>query len=124
MAVITYPAIVRNGKVEPVTPLDLPDGSEVYVVVPATITERVTRRKANGWLVSDVGNLAMADKGTLVQTEQGWVWHFEVYITSVNHAPWGPIGTVDALTSTGVIVEPEQTKAVLYQNGRSYQRPA
>jgi hypothetical protein len=30
MTVTTYPAIIRNGKVEPVAPLELPEGSEAH----------------------------------------------------------------------------------------------
>lgn len=123
MSVATYPAIVRNGKVELITPLSAPEGSEVYVVVPTTMTARVARRKANGWLISEVGNMLMADHAVLLQTGHEWVWRFEVFITALTHQPWGPIGTVDVDTATGHVINPEQTKDLLSQNGRSYQNP-
>ena len=75
--------------------MELPDGTEVYVFVPSSVTARVAKRIANRWLISEVGNLLMADNGSLVATEQGWVWQFEVYITSIAHKAWGPIGTLD-----------------------------
>ena len=119
MTVATYPAVVRNGKVELTVPLPAPEGSEVYVVVPTIITERIAKRKANGWLVREVGNLLMANHGTLVQTESDWVWRFAIFITSPSHEPEGPIGALDINASTGVLVDPEQTKALLYRQGRA-----
>jgi hypothetical protein len=123
MTVATYPAIVRNGKVELATPLLAPEGSEVYVVVPTTMTAHIAKRKVNGWLISEVGNMLMADHAVLLQTEQDWVWRLDVFITALSHEPWGPIGTVDVNTATGHVINPEQTKALLYQNGRNYQNP-
>jgi hypothetical protein len=123
MCVTTYRGIVRGGKVEPVSPLDLPDGSEVYVVVPENISARVAKRKANGWLVGYVGNMLMAGDGTLVRGEQEWVWRLDVYITSLSHEPWGPIGTVDVDATSGAIIDAERTKALLYERGRAYPRP-
>ena len=34
------------------------------------VSARVAKRRANSWLVSYVGNLLMADEGTLVQVGQ------------------------------------------------------
>ncbi len=118
MTVATYPAIVRNGKVELTTPLLAPEGSEVYIVVPTTMTARLARRKANGWLISEVGNMLMADHAVLRQTDHDWVWHLDVFITALSHEPWGPIGTVDVDTATGHVINPEQTKALIYHRTR------
>lgn len=86
MAVTTYPGIIRGGKVVATTDLKLPDGTEVYVVVPSAVTSTVAKRTANGWLISEVGNLLMADNGSLVETERRlpnfgspgmkWRWHW------------------------------------------------
>ncbi|MEZ4868809.1 MAG: hypothetical protein R3C14_46220 [Caldilineaceae bacterium] len=119
MSVATYSAIIRNGKIEPTTALELPEGSEVYVVVPSVITARVAKRKANGWLISEVGNLLMADHGILAQTDQGWIWRYGVYMTSLTHEPWGPIGEVIVSATSGEIMDPEQTKMdLLYHRAR------
>ena len=123
MSVTTYPAVIRNGKVEAKTALELPEGSEVYVVAPSTMTAALAKRRANGWLISEVGNLLLADDGMLVAANEHWVWRFAVYMTAPTHEPWGPIGTVDISAASGAIVAPEQTKMQLYAHGRTYQRP-
>lgn len=46
MSSTTYRGIVRNSKIEPTPAVELPEGSEVYVVVPAAITAHVAKRKA------------------------------------------------------------------------------
>lgn len=127
MSLTTFLGIVRNGKIEPTTPVELLEGSEVYVIVPTGITLHVAKRKANGWLVGYVGNMLSADHGLLIQVgnpeSPEWVWRFEVFITSLAHEPWGPIGTVDINATSGVILNDEQTKAMLFERGRTYQRP-
>jgi hypothetical protein len=124
MAVITYPAIVRNGKIEPVTPLDLPDGSEVYVVAQVDIDARTARRKANGWLVDHVGNLVMADDGALVQKDERWIWRFNAYMTSPAHPPRGPIGQVELNATTGEILSDQHTITDMYERARHLTYPA
>jgi hypothetical protein len=112
---------VRNGKIEPTSAVELPEGSEVYVVVTTDVTERNAKRKANSWLVGYVGNMLMADGGSLVQMgspdSPQWVWRFDVFVTSLTHEPSGPIGTVDVDASSGTIVNGDQTKAILYFTG-------
>ena len=120
MAVTTYPGIIRSGKVVATTEMELPDGTEVYVVVPSSVTPRVAKRIANRWLISEVGNLLMADNGSLVASEQGWVWQFEVYITSVAHKAWGPIGTLNVSTVSSEVIDTEKTKIYLSERGRTY----
>ena len=88
------------------------------------VSARVAKRRANSWLVSYVGNLLMADEGMLVQVGQEWVWRLSVSMTSLIHEPWGPIGSVDIDATSGVIVNAEETRALLYERGRTYQRPA
>jgi hypothetical protein len=127
MSLTTYRGIVRNGKIEPTPAVDLPEGSEVYVVVPSGITAQIAKRKANGWLVGYVGNMLMADHGELVQVgsfdSPAWVWRFEVFVTSLIHDPSGPIGTLDVDAASGAIVDGDQTKAMLYERGRTSQHP-
>jgi hypothetical protein len=48
-----------------------------------------------------------------------WVWRFDVFVTSLAHEPFGPIGTIDVDEMSGAIVDGEQTKAKLYARGRA-----
>jgi hypothetical protein len=127
MSLTTYRGIVRNGKIELTPGIEFPEGSEVYVVVPTGITERIAKRKANGWLIGHVGNMLMADHGVLVQlgspSDSEWAWRFEVFVTSLSHEPSGPIGTVDVDANSGAIMDGEQAKMILYERGRASQRP-
>ena len=114
MTLTTFRGVVRNGKVEPAQPFALPDGSEVYVVVPTAVTYSAAKRKANAWLVNEIGNLLMADSGELARLGERWTWRFGVYITAPSHEPRGPIGVVDVDASGGEILDPQRTKTVLY----------
>lgn len=124
MSVTTYRAVIRRGKVEAMGEIELPDGTEVYVVASPSLNGPAAKRIANRWLISAVGNLLMADSGSLVESALGWVWRFEVFCTSVAHKPWGPIGALRVDAATGAILDPEQTKTHLYERARTYQPPA
>ena len=109
MTVVTYPAIIRNGKAEPIAPLELPEGRNVYIVLQPTLDQRTARKKATGWLVDHVGNLLMADDGVLVQQDERWVWRFNAYMMSLTHEPRGPIGQVEVDADTGHILNDPNT---------------
>lgn len=51
MTVMTYPGRLHGDRIELDAPIDLPDGSEVYVVVKPQLDLRQAQKKANGWLV-------------------------------------------------------------------------
>lgn len=119
MTLTTFRGIVRNGKVEPAQPFALPDGSEVYVVVPTGVTYAAAKRKANAWLLNEVGNLLLADNGELARAGERWIWRFGIYITAPSHEPQGPVAKVDVDASTGAVLEPDQTKAALYERGQT-----
>jgi len=68
------------------------------------IDEYTARRKANRWLVERVGNMVMADHPTLTQSEGKPVWRFDAVVTSLSHAPRGPIGHVDVDAATGQVL--------------------
>lgn len=110
MSLATYTGTIRDGRIELASLVNLPEGSEVYVVIPSTINEPTAKRSANRWLVGHVGNLLMASNGMLMQTARNWHWRFEVFMTSVNSDPQGPIGTVDIDAETGSILEEKMTK--------------
>jgi hypothetical protein len=124
MTLSTYPAIIRNGKAEPVAPLELPEGSEVYIVVKPRLDQHTARKKATGWLVDHVGNLLMADDGLLIQKENLWIWRFNAYMTSLTHPPRGPIGQVEVDAETGKILNDQSTIASMYERGQHYLHPA
>ena len=123
MTVATYPAIIRNGKIEPLAPLDLPEGSEVYIVIQPQLDKRTARKKATGWLVDHVGNLLMADDGVLLQQDDRWIWRFNAYMTSLTHDPYGPIGQVELDADTGKILNDQNSIALLYERGQHFVRP-
>ena len=123
MSVATYRGIIRRGKVETMGNIELPDGAEVYIVASASVAVSTAKRNANRWLVSEVGNLLMADHGALIQSNAGWVWQFEVFSTAVGRKPWGPLGIVKVDVTSGEILDSEQTRTRLYERARAYQPP-
>lgn len=124
MVTLTYPGRLHDGKVEFTSQIDLPEGSEVYIVVAPGIEMRIAQRKANGWLVDYVGNMVMAADGALVQQGSRWVWRFHAYLTAFTHEPYGPIGFVDVDANTGAILSDQRAIEVMRERGARYSRPA
>lgn len=120
---MTYTGIVHDGRIEVALPIDLPEGSRVYIIASPEIDEPTARRKANGWLIDHVGNMIMADNGILVQVSQALCWRFGAFITSLAHEPFGPIGYVEVNAHTGEILSNEQTVKRMYENGRHFKHP-
>ena len=104
MTVMTYPARLHQGQFELDAPIDLPEGSEVYVVVRPRLDLRQAQKKANGWLVDNIGNMVMAGDGMLLQQGDDWLWRFSAYVTALTHEPYGPIGQIDVNANTGAIL--------------------
>ncbi|GIK71027.1 MAG: hypothetical protein BroJett021_00150 [Chloroflexota bacterium] len=123
MTVTTYRGIIHRGKVETTDTIELPDGAEVYVVASASVALPAAKRIANCWLVSEVGNLLMADHGILTRSGAGWVWQFEVFSTAAGRKPWGPLGVLKIDAASGEILDREQTKVTLYERVRAYRPP-
>jgi len=123
MSVATYRGVIRRGKVETMGNIELPDGAEVYIVASASVAVSTAKRNANRWLVSEVGNLLMADHGALIRSSIGWAWQFEVFSTAAGRKPLGPLGVVKIDAASGEILNREQTKSNLYEPARSYQPP-
>lgn len=120
MAVATYPALVRNGKIEPLAPLALPEGSTVYLIVQPEIDKRTAHRRATGWLMDHVGNLVGADDGVLVQKDNRWIWQFNAYLTSLSQARRGPIGQVELDADTGELLTDQSTVEAMYARGQAF----
>jgi hypothetical protein len=124
MTTLTFTGKLNKGKVELSSPIDLPDGSEVYVVAQVGVEKQVAQRKANGWLVDRVGNMVMAGDGQLMQNDGKWVWRFSAYLTSLAHEPYGPIGEVDVDANTGDILNNQETIEMMYARSERYIRSA
>ncbi len=124
MTILTYPGKLHDGKVEFTSQVDLPEGSEVYIVVSPGVEMRAAQRKANGWLVDTVGNMVMAADGVLVQRESRWVWRFHAYLTSLTHEPYGPIGNVDVDANTGAILSDQRAIEAMRERNPRYFCPA
>ena len=105
----TYVGVIREGRVEFETPVALPEGSQV-VVLPAKLDEQTARRKANGWLAENVGNVAGTEKhGILLQIGHQAVWRFEAFVAGATYtAPMGPLGQVDVEANTGQVLNDQQ----------------
>jgi len=85
------------------------------------VDEHTARRKANRWLVERVGNMVMADRPLLTQSEGQPVWRFDALVTSLSHAPRGPIGHVDVDATTGKVLADDHGVEEMKQRGASLQ---
>ena len=85
------------------------------------VDEYTARRKANRWLVERVGNMVMADHPILTQSEGQPIWRFDAFVTSLSHAPRGPIGYVDVDATTGKVLADNRAVEEMRQRGASPQ---
>ncbi|HRQ40009.1 MAG TPA: hypothetical protein PLD25_19030 [Chloroflexota bacterium] len=119
MSSVTYVGVVREGKVELKDAVGLPEGYPVYVVVPVLLDEKTARRKANRWLLENVGNMVMADQGSLQQHDDMMVWRFGAFITASTHPPTGPIGYVEIDAANGRILSDSQSANMMIADGQT-----
>ncbi len=84
-----------------------------------TVGEHTARRKANRWLVERVGNMVMADRPLLTQSEGQLVWRFDAVVTSLSHEPRGPIGCVEVDAATGQVLADDHDVEEMKQRGAS-----
>ncbi len=84
-----------------------------------TVDERAARRKANGWLVTWVGNMVMADNAQLRYTDARPVWRLGAFVTSLSRSPRGPIGYVDVDAMTGEVLNSEKDVEVMQRAGEA-----
>ncbi len=104
MNITTFVGTVRAGKIELKSTVLLPEGCQVSVVVPAILDEQTARRKANGWLIDNVGNMVMVKDGRFIQDSPQPLWQFKAFITSLSDEPLGPIGTIDVHAHSGQVL--------------------
>lgn len=111
--------------------MELPDiepGTLVTVlIVSADMTAPLVdansaRRRANGWLIDNVGNLLMGKNPRLLSDGQRSWWQVAVYVTNVYREPFGPVGFVEVDAASGEILSDEQTVEELQRNGAHLER--
>jgi hypothetical protein len=101
----TFIGIVQqDGHIHLTEPAKLPEGSLVYVVVPAALDVHAARRRANRWLMDHVGDMVMANQPAFTKTDERAIWRFGAFVTALRKQPQGPIGYVDVDASTGQVL--------------------
>jgi len=83
------------------------------------VDAHTARRKANRWLVGQVGNMVMADRPSLTQAEGQPIWRFGAFVTSLSYAPRGPIGHVDVDATTGDVLTNDVAVEEMKRRGAS-----
>ena len=118
----THEGVVQHGRIRLPTGLALPEGARVYITIVPTLDERTARRKANGWLGENVGNLVMAGEGQLARAGDRRVWRFGAFTSSVLTEPFGPIGYVDVDAETGNVLTGQAETEEMIQRGVRQER--
>ena len=121
MAVATYIGVVREGQIRLAESITLPEGSQVYVVVPAVMDEHVARHKANRWLIENVGNMVMADRAALAQSAGRSIWRFGAFVTALSHEPFGPIGNIKVDAVSGEVLANAHTAKEMIRRGEHFE---
>ncbi len=83
------------------------------------VDEHMAHRRANRWLVERAGNMMMADRPLLTQSEGQLVWRFDAVVTSLSHEPRGPIGCVEVDAATGQVLADDHDVEEMKQRGAS-----
>lgn len=104
MSATTFAGTVRSGKIELEPTATLPEGCQVSIIVPMILDEQAARRKANGWLIDNVGNMVMAKDGRFIQDTPTPIWQFKAFITALSRKPMGPIGLINVNAHNGQIL--------------------
>jgi hypothetical protein len=121
----TYHGVVHAGHIQLEPGVDLPEGSQVYVIVAGQepiVEERMAQRKANRWLVEYVGNLLAAAEGRLIEADGRILWRFGAFITGRGHRPRGPIGYVDVDAHSGKVLATEHQANEMIAHGEAFAR--
>lgn len=72
------------------------------------LTPEAARRRVNGWLLDNVGNLLLAETPELVASDQ-LVWRVPIVLTSPTHGHIGPVGTIDLDAVSGEVISNSTT---------------
>lgn len=121
----TYHGVIRAGNIQLNPEANLPEGSQVYVIIAGQepiLEERLAQRKATRWLVEYVGNMLIADEARLLEVEGGIVWRFGAFITARGQRPRGPIGYVNVDAHNGRVLATEQQADEMIADGEAFVR--
>ncbi|NJM40448.1 MAG: hypothetical protein HC853_06630 [Anaerolineae bacterium] len=91
--------------------------SVVVHIATEVIAPEVARRKANGWLLDQVGNLLIGQNPELVAGD-AMVWRVTVVLTSPARGHVGTLGTVDVDAATGDVLADEAVILALQKQAR------
>ena len=107
---MTTTTITLNGKAaQEIREMDI----QLSVTLTVNIDPTTARRRATGWLISEVGNMLKAGTGQLVITNQT-LWRMPVLLTSSKIGTVGQVGTVDVDAVTGkLLVNDELIEQIL-----------
>jgi len=115
----TYTGVIRDGQIRLDTDVRLLEGWRVTVIGPTALDERSARRKANRWLVENVGNLVMAAHPTLLLRSGHILWRFDALVTAPNRKPRGPIGQIDIDATSGITLSTSTSAEEMIRRGES-----
>ena len=91
---------MKKGQIQSSAADELPDGSQVIILPDdiwdesALIDPHIARRKANGWLVSNVGSV-LAQQPELRQENGRLLWRFKAFLVTKGYPLRRPVGFVD-----------------------------
>lgn len=89
----------------------------------ATWNERMARRKANRWLIDNLGNMVMAADAVLIEGDSIPVWRFDAVATAATHEPIGLVGHVDVDARTGEVLSDEHQANMIFERSQEFTRP-
>lgn len=115
----TYVGTVKAGKIELNVPLTWPEGSRVRIIMDSLIDRRLARRKANVWLMEQVGNVVVKNL-QLIQRNGLAVWHGEVFITLPHQLPLGPLGQIEVDAATGHVLNSVRSAEEMIARGAEF----
>jgi hypothetical protein len=119
VTVATYVGIAQqDGQIHLAEPVDLPEGSLVYVIVPPVVDEQTACRQANRWLLEHVGDMVMADQPIFTWNGERAVWRCGAFVTALRRQPQGPIGHVDVDVSTGQVLADDTNAQEMIARGK------
>jgi len=104
-----YTGVVREGRIQLAETVTLPEGSMVYVLIPVVVDVNTARRKANRWLLENVGVMLRADRPSFVRSATRPLWRFGAYVTAASRDPVGPVGYVEVDAVNGAVLADAHT---------------
>jgi hypothetical protein len=112
-----YTGFVREGRIQLAETVTLPEGSMVYVLIPVVVDMTTARRKANRWLLENVGVMLRADRPSFVRSSTRPLWRFGAYVTAASREPVGPVGYVEVDAVNGAVLADAQTAEEIATRG-------